>query len=259
MARERSTSERIPRTRRSAFDAGRLGRRRHIVHALIQADITRTRLAMDAYESRTGLSPSFTAYIVHCVGAALRANPHAGAYLNWRRRLVLFEHVNVNTMIEVDCGGHLVPMPHVFSRVEGRDVSDLTEELRAVQRDPESAPGWPYITRFLSLPGPVRRGFAWIVMRVPTSFRTYSSPVLVTAVGMFGKGGGWGIPQPAQTLTVTVGGIEQRPGIVEGRIEPREYLDLTVSLDHDVVDGAPAARFVADLRGAIEEAAGLDA
>jgi hypothetical protein len=32
----------------------------------------------------------------------------------------------------------------------------------------------------------------------------------------------------------------------------RDVLDLTVSVDHNVVDGAPAARFVADLRSAIE-------
>jgi pyruvate/2-oxoglutarate dehydrogenase complex dihydrolipoamide acyltransferase (E2) component len=33
---------------------------------------------------------------------------------------------------------------------------------------------------------------------------------------------------------------------------PREILDLTVTVDHNVVDGAPAARFIADLRRFIE-------
>ena len=46
------------------------------------------------------------------------------------------------------------------------------------------------------------------------------------------------------TLTVTVGGITKKPGVVDDRIEIREFLDLTISIDHDVVDGAPKVRFV---------------
>ena len=38
----------------------------------------------------------------------------------------------------------------------------------------------------------------------------------------------------------------------------REFLDLTVSVDHDVVDGAPAARFIRRLREAIEMCDGAD-
>jgi len=39
---------------------------------------------------------------------------------------------------------------------------------------------------------------------------------------------------------------------VEGRIEIREYLSVTISVDHDIVDGAPAARFTQQLRELIE-------
>ncbi|HRO91391.1 MAG TPA: 2-oxo acid dehydrogenase subunit E2, partial [Promineifilum sp.] len=40
-------------------------------------------------------------------------------------------------------------------------------------------------------------------------------------------------------------------------IEPREYLSVTLSFDHDIVDGAPAARFGGRLRGLIEGGDGL--
>ena len=36
--------------------------------------------------------------------------------------------------------------------------------------------------------------------------------------------------------------------LFQGRLVERDYLQLTVSVDHDVVDGAPAARFVSRLR-----------
>jgi pyruvate/2-oxoglutarate dehydrogenase complex dihydrolipoamide acyltransferase (E2) component len=75
---------------------------------------------------------------------------------------------------------------------------------------------------------------------------------------MFGTGSGWGISPTNYTLQLTVGGIETKPGIVGDAIEPREYLDLTVTFDHDVVDGAPAARFIARLRELVEAAHGIE-
>jgi pyruvate/2-oxoglutarate dehydrogenase complex dihydrolipoamide acyltransferase (E2) component len=38
----------------------------------------------------------------------------------------------------------------------------------------------------------------------------------------------------------------------------REFLNLTVSFDHDIVDGAPAARFVRSLADLVEGAAALE-
>ena len=46
--------------------------------------------------------------------------------------------------------------------------------------------------------------------------------------------------------------------LVEGRIEPRERLSLTLVFDHDVIDGAPAARFARRLMELIESGYRLD-
>ena len=50
-------------------------------------------------------------------------------------------------------------------------------------------------------------------------------------------------------------GVETKPGVIEGRIEPCEYLCVTVSFDHNIVDGVPAARYVSRLRELVEAAA----
>jgi len=54
-----------------------------------------------------------------------------------------------------------------------------------------------------------------------------------------------------------VGGISAKPAVVDGRVVTREYLSLTVDFDHDIVDGAPAARFVQHLKELIERGDGL--
>jgi pyruvate/2-oxoglutarate dehydrogenase complex dihydrolipoamide acyltransferase (E2) component len=54
-----------------------------------------------------------------------------------------------------------------------------------------------------------------------------------------------------------VGGIATKPRYVDGSLQPRELLDLTISVDHDMVDGATAARFARRLDELITHAEGL--
>jgi pyruvate/2-oxoglutarate dehydrogenase complex dihydrolipoamide acyltransferase (E2) component len=60
------------------------------------------------------------------------------------------------------------------------------------------------------------------------------------------------------TLSVLVGGRSLRPRVVDGEIVPRLVLDVTISVDHAVVDGAPAARFAATLAELIEHPAWIE-
>lgn len=79
----------------------------------------------------------------------------------------------------------------------------------------------------------------------------------VGSVGMFGPAGGWGLPVTPATLTITVGGVATEPRYVDDFLQPREPLDLTTSVDHAIVDGAPAARFARRLATLIDDCAGL--
>ena len=94
-------------------------------------------------------------------------------------------------------------------------------------------------------------------MRYPRLQKNYGGTVGVTAVGMFGKGSGWGIPTAAHTLDITLGGISEKPVVLDGRLETREYLNMTISMDHDIIDGAPATRFASRLKELIESGYGL--
>lgn len=75
---------------------------------------------------------------------------------------------------------------------------------------------------------------------------------------MIGEGAGWGIPPSSPSICwITVGGIGQKEEDVQGRAVTRDYLNLTVSIDHNMVDAAPAARFTTLLRELIESGYGL--
>jgi len=176
---------------------------------------------------------------------------------NWRGQLVVFDEVDVSTMIEVDLEGRKIPMAHIFGAVNKRTYRDINEEMQTAQAVGGRSETGTFLRKFASLPRFIRAPFYWLRDKNPRLAKQYAGTVLLTAVGMFGEGGGWGIPIAPYTLNVTLGGIAEKPGVVDGRIEIREYLSLTVSFDHDIIDGAPAARFVRRFTDLIERGYGL--
>ena len=96
----------------------------------------------------------------------------------------------------------------------------------------------------------------YAVMARSVAARQRVGTVAVTAVGMFAGGAGFGITAlTVMSLEVIVGGMSQRPRVVPGQVIVRDVLDLTLAIDHNVVDGAPAARFGAEFRALLESAA----
>jgi pyruvate/2-oxoglutarate dehydrogenase complex dihydrolipoamide acyltransferase (E2) component len=238
-------------------DGGQIGLRKHTIHGLVEVDVTLPRQLIREHKRRTGEALSFTAFIITCLSNAVDMNQHMQAYRSWRDQLFIFDEVDVNTMFEVEVEGKKVVRPHIFRAANRKTLRDLHEEIRAFQAENESSREANFINWFVRLPGAIRRLFLFFLFKNPKMLKDYFGTVSLTSVGMFGIGAGWGIPVPNHTLQVTLGGISKKPGVVEDRIEIREYLSVTVSFDHDIVDGAPAARFIQRFKELIESGYGI--
>lgn len=248
----------FPRLRQLMVDGGRLGRQKHTIHGLLEMDVTRARRIIHDHKKLTGETLSFSAFMIACLGRAVEMNKHMQASRDWRGRLVLFDAVDVNTMFEVEEDGKKIVRPHVIRAANRKTFRELHEEIRAFQSGHAHSQEAQFIQWFVLLPGFVRRLFLSALFKNPQKLKELSGTVTLTSVGMSGSGMGWGIPVPNQTLQITLGGIAEKPGVVEGRIEIREYLSVTVSFDHDIVDGAPAARFIQRFRELVESGFGLE-
>lgn len=69
-----------------------------IIHGLVEVDVTRGRDLLRADSERAGAGMSFTAFVVATLARAIAADPKVQAYLDWRRRRVVFHDVDVVTM-----------------------------------------------------------------------------------------------------------------------------------------------------------------
>jgi pyruvate/2-oxoglutarate dehydrogenase complex dihydrolipoamide acyltransferase (E2) component len=223
------------------------------MHGLLDLDVTEALRLLRQWEP----PPSFTAFVVACVARAAAAHPEVHVYRNWRGQLVSHRHVDVATIVEVDTAQGPFPLAHVVRDAGSRDVADLTAELHRVKKDARARAESGWLARVATIgtrvPGVIPVLYA--AMGRSVRVRQRIGTVGVTAVGMFAGGAGFGITGlTLMSLQVVVGGIAPRPRAVGGDIEIRDVLDLTVTIDHNVVDGAPAARFGADLRQLIEQA-----
>lgn len=256
-ASDAHTTAPFARIRLPMVDGGRMARQKHTVHGLVEFDVTAARQAIRDHKMRTGETLSFTAYLVTCLGAAIDLNKHMHACRNWRGQVVVFDEVDVNTLFEVEVGGQKTIRPHILRGVNKRSFREIHEEIRAFQHEHSGSQEAQFIKWFVRLPRFARQLFYWGLFHNPRMLKEYYGTVMMTAVGMFGRSGGWAIPAPNHTLQITLGGIAERPGVVAHQVAVREYLSVTISFDHDLIDGAPAARFTERLRELVESGYGL--
>jgi pyruvate/2-oxoglutarate dehydrogenase complex dihydrolipoamide acyltransferase (E2) component len=246
----------FPRARRLMADYLAVARGKNLVHALVEVDVTAARRMIREHRAATGEALSFTAFVIACLGKAVGEDCSVQAYRQGRRRLVIFGDVDVCVLVEHDFRGRRLATPHVIRSANRRSYLDIHRELRAEQ----AAGSLREMDAGGRLPAFVGRWFWRVLGMRPRLWKRLAGTVSVTSVGMFGAGAGWGIPISLYTLMLTVGGIATRPAFAaDGSVEPREYLSLTVSVDHDVVDGAPAARFIQRLKELLESGSGLAA
>ena len=246
----------FPRGRHAIVDSMIQAQRKRVTHALLEVDVTEARRYLGQHRARTGESLSFTAFIAACLAKAVDENKYLHAYRKGRNRLVLFDEVDVSVAVERELGGEIMPLlPLVIRRANKKTLGELHLEIRSSQAKQVEEPRGMWF--YAALPTFMRVLFWRTLNKNPHLMKRLAGTVAVSAVGMFGRGAAWGIPLPLYTLTLTVGGIAEKPGVVEGQVQVREYLSLTISMDHDVIDGAPAARFIQRLKELVERGYGL--
>lgn len=245
---------------RQQVDWLELMHRQHTMHALLEADVTAARRQLRGTRTQGSEPVSLTAYIVWCLAQALAQEPRLHACRLGRGRLMLFDDVDIAVSVEREVAGARVPVPYIIRAAETKSPAQIHREIAAAKvapRPQDTAVKW--LPLWLRLPACLRRWYWTWLIGEPRRRQRLMGTAAVSSVAMFGGGAGWAVPLTAYALCLTVGGLARKPGVATDssiphreRIELRDMLALTLSLDHDLIDGAPAARFIAQLRRLIE-------
>ncbi|MBD3350219.1 MAG: hypothetical protein GF364_01915 [Candidatus Lokiarchaeota archaeon] len=242
-------------------------KRRHTVWGLFEVDVTETRKILAEYKKKHEKSITLTAWMIFVISHALGKYPRMQAIRKGRNKLIIFDDVDINLIVERTIKNKKIPTSYVLRAANRKSLAEINEELYEVKNvkgdnmaleTKKSSAG--KLNTIANLPGFIRRLIFGYILRRPKLKKKFYGTVGITSVGMFGQGthGGWPVQITPHNISFALGALGRKPGIIGDKIAIREYLCITVAVDHDLIDGGPGTRFLKKLHTMLESSYGLN-
>ena len=258
--------EDFPTSRLATIDIGITSHMKHHIKALIELDVTEARKMINE-KKKQNQNISFNSWLIKCISKAVEEFQDIHGIRKGKRKIVIFEDIDISIMVEREIQGEKVPLPYVIRKTNEKSISEICTEIKTGQRQSIDDEG-NYVLgekknehmmkAYYSMPGFIRRIIWRYIIRSPFLTKQNMGTVVITSVGMMGKINGWVIPTSIHPLSFAIGSIIKKPGVKDDKIEIREFLYVTASVDHDVIDGAPAVRALAKLTKLVEKGYGIE-
>lgn len=255
-----STQQPYPKLRNFILDVMAEGRRKNTINLLFEAEVAPMRRHLAQHHAAGAERISLTSYIAKSLACAIDENKSMHAYRHGKSRLTVFDDVDLSFMVEREIEGGLLPVNYIVRAANRKAAAEIHRELQtaktaALGRDgPLSA----VEKQFFELPRPLRRIVWFFMRRDPVMFKQLVGTVGITSMGMHGQGRALVLPITPMTLTLSIGAISRRLVLEDGRPVEREFIQLNLGADHDVIDGAPLMRFSSRLLQMLAQGAALD-
>jgi len=165
---------------------------------------------------------SFNDFIVKAVALSLKQHPKVNS--SWLGDVIRENHhVNIGIAVAVD-EGLLVPVLRYADGLSLDAISVSVKEFAKKAKDKKLQPAdWE------------------------------GSTFTISNLGMFGIDSFTAIINPPDACILAVGGIAQEPVVKNGQVVPGNVMNVTLSCDHRVVDGATGSAFLQTLKSYLEE------
>lgn len=165
---------------------------------------------------------SFNDMIVKATALSLKQHPKVNS--SWMGDFIRENHhVNIGIAVAVD-EGLLVPVLRFADSLSLSQISGNVKEFAKKAKDKKLQPAdWE------------------------------GSTFTISNLGMFGIDSFTAIINPPDACILAVGGISQEPVVKGGQVVPGNVMNVTLSCDHRVVDGATGAAFLQTLKSLLEE------
>lgn len=177
---------------------------------MMEADITELKA-----RRQPNISP--TAYVVKAVAATLLDHPLLNAALV-EEEIRVWEQRHIGVAVAIQEGGLVVP---VIRNADAKDVEQISAEIDLL----------------------VEKARSNQLSEADLSGGTFT----VTNLGMFKIDAFTPVLYPPQVAILGVGRWVEKPVVMDGEVKIRTMVALSLTVDHRVVDGAPAAAFLRDL------------
>lgn len=175
-------------------------------------------------ESSLGTRVTYTDIMVYAAARALKANPIINSSLIGNE-IHIWEDINISVAVAME-EGLIVP---VVRNADKKTISEISRELR----------------------GLVEKARAGKLMPDDLLNGTFT----ISNIGVFGTH--WALNTPIinqpQSAILGTGAITERPVVKNGQIVIGQIMTANFTFDHRIIDGAPAAKFIAAFSQFVEQ------
>jgi pyruvate dehydrogenase E2 component (dihydrolipoamide acetyltransferase) len=160
-------------------------------------------------------------FVIKAVAQALKANPEANA--SWEEAAIKrFNNVDISVAVAIE-GGLITP---IIKNADQKSISQLSNEMKDLAKRAREN------------------------KLAPHEFQGGSFSI--SNLGMFGVKQFNAIINPPQSCILAIGASNERVVVRKGEIKVANVMDVTLSCDHRVVDGAVGAKFLESFKSFIE-------
>ncbi|MUK87635.1 2-oxo acid dehydrogenase subunit E2 [Ornithinibacillus sp. L9] len=201
---------------------------RTIPHVTLTSDVDMTKVIevrkalLPVIEGQTGYRLSYTEIIMKTVAHVLGNHPKVNASLV-EDEIVYNNDVNIGLAVAVE-NGLIVPSVEKANQKGLAELTEVSKTLGAKARDNKLTPN-----------------------------EMKGSTFTISNLGMYAIDGFTPIINPPETAILGVGRIVEKPVVVDGSVEVRPMMVLSLSFDHRAIDGAPAAAFLTEVKESLED------
>lgn len=176
---------------------------------------------LDEFERKYGTRLTYTDLIVKAVARALLDHPMMNASLQGSE-IRIAGNINVGVALALD-GGLIVPVIH---DADGKALAQVSSELKELVAKGKAG----------KLGGPDITGGTFTISNLGTYGVDVFNPIIT----------------PGQSGILGVCRIAEKPVAIGGQVVIRSMMNLCLSFDHRVMDGAPAAQYLARVKELLE-------
>jgi pyruvate dehydrogenase E2 component (dihydrolipoamide acetyltransferase) len=169
---------------------------------------------------------SFNDFVIRASALALREHPYANSgFDSAKQAIILFKTIDISVAVSVE-GGLITP---IVRHADYKNLGEISLEVKELA------------------------GRARVGKLKPEEYKGGS--FTISNLGMFGVTDFCAIINPPQACILAVGGIEDCAVVKNGAVVPGKKMNLILSADHRVVDGAEAAKLIKSIQKYLENPA----
>lgn len=200
-----------------------------IPHFYVTQEIHADRMMdLRAQLKEMGLKCTFNDFVLRATAIALAKHPEINSgYNSANDTIIRFKTVDISLAVNIP-DGLITP---IINHADSKQIHELSQEARSLAKK-------------------ARDGALQ-----PEEYQGGS--FTVSNLGMFGVQSFDAVINPPQAAILAVGGILAKPIVDKGQVLPGHIMNLTISVDHRVIDGADAATFLLTLKKLLENPASL--